>query len=155
MSNLAKLTLSATSPREPMTPLARKRIKLLRKLEQQIEAAEAEARDEEFLEEIKRWVRNEETGEKSLVTQNRSVRKWWWQNQHGAWMISLRDGNRLIQLAEDKTSVEVGGVEQMVSSLQTLRDAVIAGELDQQLEAMIASRKPIAKRKDKASTKAN
>ena len=154
MSNLEKLTLSATSPREPMTPLARKRIKLLRKLEQQIEVAEAEARDEEFLEEIKRWVRNEETGEKSLITQNKPVRKWWWQNQHGAWMISLRDGNRLIPLTKNKTSVEVGGLEQMVSSLQTLRDAVIAGELDQQLEVMIAARKPITKRKGQAPYKA-
>ncbi|MFK8036629.1 MAG: hypothetical protein AB8B94_21055 [Hyphomicrobiales bacterium] len=69
MSILSKLTLTATSPREPITPLARKRIKLLQKLEQQIETAEAEARDEVFMEEIKHWVRNEETGAKSLITQ--------------------------------------------------------------------------------------
>lgn len=130
MSNLAKLKLTATSPREPITPLARKRIKLLRKLEQQIEAAETEAGDEEFLEEIKRWVRNEETGEKSLVIQHKPVRRWWWQNQHGAWMISLRDGNRLIPLTDDNSSVEVGAMEQMASSLKTLRDAGIAGELN-------------------------
>ncbi|MFK8036371.1 MAG: hypothetical protein AB8B94_19740 [Hyphomicrobiales bacterium] len=69
-------------------------------------------------------------------------------------MISLRDGNRLIPLTEDKTSVEVGSLEQMVSSLQTLRDAVIAGELDQQMETLISSRKPFPKRKDKSTTKA-
>lgn len=153
MSILSKLTLTATSPREPITPLARKRIKLLHKLEQQIETAEAEARDEVFMEEIKRWVRNEETGAKNLITQTKPVRKWWWQNQHGAWMISLRDGNRLIPLTEDKTSVEVGSLEQMVTSLQTLRDAVIAGELDQQLETLISSRKPFPKRQDKATSK--
>jgi len=134
--------------------LASKRVNNLQKLEQQIETAEAEARDEVFMEEIKRWVRNEETGAKNLITQTKPVRKWWWQNQRGAWMISLRDGNRLIPLTEDKTSVEVGSLEQMVSSLQTLRDAVIAGELDQQLETLISSRKPFAKRKDKTSTKA-
>ena len=93
MSNLAKLTLSETSPREPTTPLARKRIKLLQKLDQQIEAAEAEARDEQFLEEISRWVRDEETGDKKLVKQQRPIRPWSWQNQHGVWMVSLRDGN--------------------------------------------------------------
>jgi len=152
MSNLEKLKLSATSPREPMTPLARKRIKLLGKLDQQVEAAEAEARDEEFMEEIKRWVRDEETGDKSLVTKQRPVRKWWWQNQHGVWMISLRDGNRVLPLGEDKTSVEVGSMEEIVSTLQTLREAVIAGELDQQLETVIANRKPIGKGKDKAKT---
>ena len=155
MPNLAKLTLTATSPREPITPLANKRIKLLRKLDQQIEAAEADARDEQFVEEIKRWVRDEETGEKKLVTQQRPIRPWSWQNQHGAWMVSLRDGNKLIPLDGINTSVEVGEKTGLVSALQTLRDAVIAGELDEQLETLIANRKPFGKRKDKAATKAN
>jgi hypothetical protein len=151
MSNLAKLNLSSTSPHAPMTPLARKRIKLLQKLDVQIQAAEAEAQDEEFLEDIKRWVRNEETGEKSLITKQMPIRKWWWQNQHGAWMVSLRDGNRLIPLGADKTSVEVGAMDQLVSALETLRDAVVAGELDTQLDALIASRKPVGrKQKEKA-----
>ncbi|MEP1090748.1 MAG: hypothetical protein ABJH63_15220 [Rhizobiaceae bacterium] len=134
-----------------MTPLARKRVKLLRKLEQQIEAAEAEARDEQFLEEISRWVRDEETGDKKLVTQQRPIRPWSWQNQHGAWMVSLRDGNKLIPLDGDNTSVEVGEKSEMVPALETLRDAVVAGELDAQLEAMIATRKPFGKRKEKAA----
>lgn len=130
MAHLSKLTLSATSPREPQTPLARKRIKLLRRMDQQIEAAEAELRDEQFMEEIKRWVRDEETGDEQLIAKERPVRKWWWQNQHGSWMISLRDGNRLIPLGDKNTSVEVGAMEQMVMTLETLRDAIIAGELD-------------------------
>lgn len=141
MSILSKLTLTATSPREPITPLARKRIKLLNRIEQQINAAEAELLDEQFMEEIKRWVRNEETGDKALITTERPVRKWWWKNQHGAWMISLRDGNRLIPLGDDNTSVEVGAIEQMVTTLETLRDAVIAGELDGQLEALVSKHK--------------
>jgi len=32
-------------------------------------------------------------------------------------MISLRDGNRVLPLGEDKTSVEVGSMEEMVISL--------------------------------------
>ena len=131
--------------------MARKRIKLLRKLDQQIEAAQAEANDEEFLEEVRSWIRDEQTGEKCLVTKQRPVRKWWWQNQHGAWMISLRDGNRIIPLGDNQTSVEVGAADQMVSVLETLRNAVIAGELDQQLENLIASRKVLPKKKSKAA----
>lgn len=141
MSILSKLTLTATSPRQPITPLARKRIKLLNRIELQINSAEAEMRDEQFMEEIKRWVRNEETGDKTLVTTERPVRKWWWKNQHGAWMVSLRDGNRLVPLGDDNTSVEVGDIEQMVATLETLRDAVIAGELDVQLETLISKHK--------------
>ena len=151
MSILSKLTLTATSPRQPMTPLARKRIKLLQKLEQQIAAAEAEANDEQFMEEIRRWVKDGDTGDKKSVIFERPVKKWWWQNEHGAWMITLRDGNKIIPLSKDKTSVEVGSIEEMVSTLQTLRQAVIAGELDQQLEKLIAERKTPKTKKAKAA----
>lgn len=65
MPILSNLILTSTSPREPITPLAHKRIILLQKLEQQIETAVAEARDDVFIEEIIRWVRNDETGAKS------------------------------------------------------------------------------------------
>jgi len=151
MSNLAKLTLTATSPRQPMTALARKRIKLLQKLDQQILAAEAEASGSQYTEEIKRWGKNETTGEKELSTIDRQVKKWWWQNEHGAWMITLRDGNKIIPLDKDKTSVEVGSMENMVEALETLRLAVIAQELDASLEKLIAERKLPNKKKSKAA----
>ena len=151
MSILSKLTLTATSPRQPMTPLARKRIKLLQKLDQQIAAAQAEANDEQFMEEIKRWIKDGETGDKQLKTIERPIKKWWWQNEHGAWIITLRDGNKIIPLSKDNTSVEVGSIEDMVSTLQTLRQAVIAGELDDQLETLINERKIPKAKKAKAA----
>ena len=151
MSILSKLTLTATSPRQPMTPLARKRIKLLQKLDQQIAAAQAEANDEQFMEEIKRWIKDGETGDKQLKTIERPIKKWWWQNEHGAWIITLRDGNKIIPLSKDNTSVEVGNLEDMVSTLQTLRQAVIAGELDDQLETLINERKIPKAKKAKAA----
>ncbi len=154
MPNLSKLKLSTTSPRQPMTALARKRIKLMQRLDQQIEAAEADQRDEQFMEEVKRWVRDEETGDKKLITKERPVKVWWWQNQHGAWMISLRDGNRLIPLGADNTPVEVGDKADLVSTLETLRDAVIAGELDAQLETLISERKMPVRKSKKNSAKA-
>lgn len=76
-SHLSKLTLSTASPTEPIGVVARKRMKLIRKIDQQFDAAQAEANDELFVEEIRRWVRNEETGEKQLVTQQRPIRRWW------------------------------------------------------------------------------
>lgn len=153
MSYLSKLTLTQTSQREPLTPLAWKRIKLLRDLGLQIAAAEAQANDEEFLQEIKRWVRVEDSNEKQLVTQNKPVRKWWWNNQHSALMISLKDGNKIIPLDDQNISVEVGGIEDLVSTLETIRSAVIAGELDASLEKLIAERKIPKKKTGKSAGK--
>ncbi|MEP1207825.1 MAG: hypothetical protein ABJM29_13030 [Rhizobiaceae bacterium] len=151
MTLLEKLKLTDASPRTPTTPLARKRIKLLGKLDQQIQAAQAEARDEEFVEEIRRWVNDDETGQRKPISFDRPVRKWWWQNQHGVWMISLRDGNRIVPLGKNQSSVEVGSIDQMVQTLETLRDAVAAGELDPQLETLVAQRKMPPSRKSKAA----
>jgi hypothetical protein len=50
MSHLSKLTLSTASPTEPIGVVARKRMKLIRKIDQQIDAAQAEANDELFVE---------------------------------------------------------------------------------------------------------
>lgn len=140
MSHLAKLSLSSVSPKAPVTPVARKRLNLLRKLDLQIQAAEAELRDEEFLEDVRKWVRGE-GGEKQLVDSKRPIRKWWWQHHTGAWMITLRDGAKELSVLEDKHSVEVGEINNLVDTLQTIRAAVVAGELDDQLEQMITSRK--------------
>ncbi|MGB0900478.1 DUF6641 family protein [Halocynthiibacter sp.] len=136
MTHLSKLSLSSASRRQPVSPVARKRLNLIRKLDLQILAAEAELKDEEFLEDVRKWVRGED-GEREQVTQKRAVRKWWWQHHTGAWMITLRDGSKELPLLEDKNSAEVGEISNLVDTLQQLRSAVIAGELDDQLTQMI------------------
>lgn len=151
MSNLSKLTLTTTTPNQPLTPLARKRIKLLRKLDQQLLAAECASEGMEHTEEVKHWVKNEQTGEKELITQSRPVKKWWWANEHGALMLTLKDGNKIIPLDDDHNSVEVGGIESLAGAIETVRAAVIAGELDQQLEKLISERKPFGKNKKPAA----
>lgn len=147
MSNLSKLTLTTTTPNQPLTALAHKRIKLIRKLDQQLLAAECASEGMEHTEEIKRWVKSEQTGEKELITQSRQVKKWWWANEHGALMLTLKDGNKIIPLDDNHKSVEVGGIGDLAGTIETVRAAVIAGELDNQLNKLIAERKPFGKNK--------
>ena len=148
MQHLSQLSLTVSSQKTPVSPVAKKRLNLLRKLETQIEAAEAELRDEEFLEDIRKWVRGED-GERKQITEQRVVRKWWWQHHTGAWMLTLRDGAKELPLLEDKNSIEVGEITNLVEVLQTVRSAVLAGELDDALEQTIKSKpkKPAGKPK--------
>lgn len=139
MTHLSKLSLSSASRRQPVSPVARKRLNLIRKLDLQILAAEAELKDEEFLEDIRKWIRGDD-GEREQITEQRAVRKWWWQHHTGAWMITLRDGSKELPLLEDKNSAEVGEISNLVDTLQRLRSAVIAGELDDQLTQMIKAK---------------
>ena len=147
MQHLSKLSLTVTSQKQPVSPVAKKRLNLLRKLELQVQAAEAELRDEEFLEEIRKWVRGED-GEREQVTEKRPIRKWWWQHHTGAWMLTLKDGAKPLPLLEDKNSIEIGEITKLVEVLQTVRSAVLAGELDDALEQMV---KPKGKPKTPAA----
>jgi len=133
MPLLSQLKLSTTSPRENLSPVARKRLKLLEQIDLQIRAAAAFLADEQFVREVQRWVRVEGSNDKQLVTQKKPVRPWWWQNDTGRVMLSLRAGNRLLELGEGKVSIEVGTAAELPKTLETLREAIAAGELDGQL----------------------
>ena len=150
MQHLSKLSLTVNSQKAPVTPVARKRLNLLRKLEIQIEAGEAELRDEEFLEDIRKWVRGDD-GERKQITEQRAIKKWWWQHHTGAWMLTLRDGAKELPVMEDKNSIEIGEITKLVEVQQTVRSAVLAGELDDALEMMVKTKpkKPAAKGKER------
>lgn len=133
MSMLSNLKLSDVSPRAKLSPVARKRLKLLEQIDLQLKAAAASLAGELFTRDVQRWVRVEGSNDKQLVTQKKPVRHWWWRNDVGKLMLSVRAGNRLLELAEGKVSIEVGAPEDLQKTIETLRDAVAAGELDEQL----------------------
>jgi len=146
MSVLSSLTLSAASPREKLTPVARKRMKLLEQLDIQITAADCELNGSEYLHSVRRWARVEGSTDKQLITKPVMVRRWWWPNEHGKLMVALRLGNRVMEVAPGKVSVEVGDITALPGTLRTLREAIVAGELDSQLNATEFAR-PIPKAK--------
>lgn len=134
MTLLNKLVLSNVSPRERLSPVARKRMKLLEQLDIQITAAECEADGSEYLHSVRRWVRVEGTNDKQLITKPVQVRYWWWRDETGKILVALRQGNRVMEIAPGKISVEVGDITALPEVLKTLRAAVAAGELDEQLK---------------------
>jgi predicted exporter len=133
MSHLSQLKLSTVSPRAQLTPVARKRLKLLEQLDVQIQAAEHAVRNEPFAREVRRWVKIEGSNDKQLVTQSKPVRPWWWTGENGQIMVSLRQGARVMEVGAGKQSIEVGVLSDLPGILTTIRAAVVAGELDEQL----------------------
>lgn len=134
MSTLSTLKLSAASPRQQLSATDRIRRKLLEQLDLQIRAAVCKIAGEPFQHEVQRWVRQNGSNDKVLTTITRQVRPWWWTNSFGAVMVSLRQGNRLIEIADGKTSVEVGELSDLPDVLTTIRNAITAGELDARLK---------------------
>jgi hypothetical protein len=49
--------------------------------------------------------------------------------------VTLRYGAKVIELAKGKNAVELASKADLITTLETLKEAVLAGELDVQIEA--------------------
>jgi hypothetical protein len=93
----------------------------------------ADANDEPFVLRGMRWVNDPETGERVRKEMPLRFRRWWWKDESGQLMLAVRYGNKRIELAPKKPTIGVGDQEQLVPTLTTVREAVLAGELDKAL----------------------
>jgi hypothetical protein len=69
------------------------------------------------------------------VEVQRKARAWWFQSEKGTLCISIRYGAKAIELAKGRNAIEVASVDQLASTLEAVKKAVINGELDTQITA--------------------
>jgi len=139
MSELQNLKLTAfTAPTQP-DPVQHRRDKLAAKLMEQIESAQAAEQGTEYRAERVRRVKTE-TGTERQVVQRR-VRNWFRALDDRRWAVLVFYGARQLDLAKNKNAVEVQGIAGVRAALETLRKAVLAGELDAQINTAAESLK--------------
>jgi hypothetical protein len=80
-------------------------------------------------------VRDSETGLRKQIETSKRVKAWWFTADNGKLAVSVRYGTRLIELGKGKFAVEVGSDKDLLPVLEVLKAAVLAGELDTQIEA--------------------
>lgn len=134
MSALANLKLSNTKRTATLAPIQIRRNKLAGKLADQIQLALAQQQGETYNTTRFKTVASEDGSRKSVEIQRR-VRPMWWTNTDGKICLTVRYGAKQLELSKGKPTVEVGGADQLVSTLQLIKQAVEAGELDAQIEA--------------------
>ena len=134
MSTLAALKLSASKKSQAVNPAVHRRNKLGKKIWEQIELAKAQASGNAFTTTRFRTIQDEHGIRRSVEVPKR-VRAWWWTAENGKLAINLRYGARAVELAKGKTAVEVGTVNDLIPTLELIKKAVEAGELDAQIEA--------------------
>jgi hypothetical protein len=123
----AKRLVAATDP------IQFRRQKMLKKLDEQIMMAAALADGRQPLVTRTRRVRDGETNERRLIESTASVRQWWFTSESGKTAVQLRYGSKVITLAKNRNAVEVSGQAELVTVLQTLKNAVSNGELDNEI----------------------
>jgi hypothetical protein len=134
MSTIASLKLSATKKSQAINPAAHRRNKLCKKLWEQIQLAQAHLEGKEFTTTRFRTVTDQDGLRRSVELPKR-VRAWWWNGDNGKIALNIRYGAKVVEIAKGKSTIEVATHTDLIPTLELLKRAVEAGELDIQLES--------------------
>ena len=134
MSVLSKLKL-VTGKRQSsrVDPVVRRRHKMVAKLDEQIQICMARQQGTVYAPTKARQVRDDATGQVVSVQTPKRLREWFWQ-LNGKYLLSVRYGSKVLVLnAKGANAIELATLTELVSTLTALRDAAMAGELDEVL----------------------
>ena len=135
MSTSTLNTLKLVTAKKPtmMPPIIGRRNKLSEKIWDQIQLAKALKEGGTYTTKRFKSIKDYDGASKTIEVQKR-VRQWWFTSEQGKVCLSIRYGARLIELAKGKSAVEVGTGEDLINTLEIIRKATLAGELDTQIE---------------------
>ena len=136
MSGLSALKLVQAKRQAGTSPKHARRQKLSNKLHEQIQVAKAEQAGTQYLPTKLRTVKDEVTGESRKVESPKRLKPWWWPTDGGKLCITVRYGARTLEVIEGKNAIETDSIAGVVTTLEVLRSAVDAGELDARIEAV-------------------
>jgi len=136
MSGLSALKFVASKPRQINSPKHSRRQKLINKLHEQIQMAKAVQFGTEFLPVKIRTIKDEVTGETRKVEIPKRLKPWWWLSENGKMCLTVRYGARTLEVVEGKNAIETENIAGVITTLEVLRTAVDAGELDARIEAV-------------------
>ena len=139
MTMLKSLTLTALPKQQLNNPVIMRRAKLIARIEEQ----KALLSDPLYMAVDQKWMRTPE-GRKELVARKRKVRKWWREDATGAVYISIKYGQKKLEIEKGKPAIVVAEKSGIADVLDLLLNATRAGELDEALQTMSRAR-PIRK----------
>jgi hypothetical protein len=134
MTALTGLKLTAAQKPTQMAPVQLRRNKMAKRLWEQIELAKAQQAGTTFTSTRFRSVVQNDTGQRKQIEVSKRIKQWWFVAENGKLVLSVRYGTKLLELGKGKWAVEVGTEKELVPTLEMIKGAVLAGELDNQIE---------------------
>ena len=139
MSGLSALKLVQAKREKGTSPQHARRQKLSTNLAEQIQLAKAQQSGAEFSPMRVRTVKDEATGQSRKVEVPKRLKPWWWTDDKGKLCITVRYGARTLEIVEGKNAIETDNIADVITSLQVIRSAVEAGELDKRIDAVMGA----------------
>jgi len=83
--------------------------------------------------EIEAIADDEDVGEKE-----KQKGRWWTEQQGGTILLTIRYGNKVIELEQGKNAIELSSISELAPTLQSIKQAVDDGEFDTIIEQQLA-----------------
>jgi hypothetical protein len=114
-------------------PVVKRRNRLIAKIWEQTELAKSTLEGKTYTPLHARKVKDRETGEARRVETPKRVKAWWFTADNGKVCLTVKYGAKVLELAKGKSAIEVGTMAELIPTLDMLKAAVDAGELDAQI----------------------
>lgn len=134
-SALASLKLTDARKPQQVPQVVQRRNKLALRVWQQMELAKAQANGNDYRVTKYKSYTDTTTGTRRQVEQHITVKPWWFSTPAGKLALSVRYGSRVLELAKGKYAVEVAHANDLTTTLDAIKAAVLAGELDAAIDA--------------------
>ena len=133
-ATLSKLNLVNAKKPLQAPPIVQRRNKVSNALHQQLLLAKALAEGSTYAPKVFKTVTNKISGERTTVEATKRIKPFWFVAENGKVCLQVRYGNRIMELAKGKNSIEVANGEELVKTLGLVIDCVNKGEMDTQIE---------------------
>jgi hypothetical protein len=134
MATLTSLKLVAAKKPAQKDPVQHRRAKLSMKVLEQLALCKALNAGEVYAPTRIKTVTNAE-GERVQVNQPKRVKQWWFVEGNKV-LLQVRYGAKTLMLNGKSNAVECASPDALIAALETVNTAVLAGELDAQIEAV-------------------
>jgi len=111
-----------------------RRNKLIKKLDEQISLATAQANGELFAVKRLKTVKDEVNGTTTQIEVSKRVSPWFWTDNNKT-LLQLRYGTKVLELQKGKNTIECSDQAELGKTLVLVKNCVMSGELDAMIEA--------------------
>ena len=129
VSTLDSLKLVAVTKPAKLPPIVQRRNKLSDKLWEQIQLAVAKSNGGTYAPLKSKRLKDIE-GNIKLLDVPKRIKPWWFTAQNGKVCLILRYGSKALEISQGKTAIELDKPTELIPTLQKIKTAVEAGELD-------------------------
>jgi hypothetical protein len=112
-----------------------RRNKLVNKLHEQIQLITAKKDGAHFAPLHFRTVRDRDTGETKRIELPKRIRPWFFTSDNGKICVQIKYGSKVIDVSgKNKPTIELVNTDDLIKTLELIKTATLAGELDALLE---------------------